>query len=51
MSDDVINQNGAGLYLQQDGELLPVHTSGEQHVTELKAYLHEWDLPGIEVSE
>jgi len=51
MSDSkrTIKENGAGMYIYQNGELIPVHTQNEQHMTELKAYLHEWDLPGIKV--
>lgn len=51
MTNETIAKNGDGLYVVQDGEVLPVHTAGEQHIRELKAYLHEWQIDDIEVSE
>lgn len=52
MSDNsIINKNGAGLYLKQSGELVPVHTGGDMNVYELKAYLREWDIDGVTVED
>ena len=51
MSDPqtTLNENREGLYLYQDGELIPVHTGGDTNTHLLKSYLWDWDIDNIEV--
>jgi len=44
-----VNENREGLYLYEDGELIPVHTGGDTNTHLLKAYLWDWDIDNIKV--